>query len=423
MVDVLRESSQLSDSIYQDEIQALLPRSVEIRENIEGTISPSNTYQPAEYSLEVPAVDLVPFFGDEQAMSIYPKITFTGYLVEKFEVFPDGGMKFCGRKLSFGKSNTNFIDNNVRYGGAYFYKIRTVCKIQAVVDTVTTDPASAQAALATVYMASEGKIINVLCVERVPPPPPNILHTTFEFKTLLPKLRWNFPLNKQRDIKRFQIFKRLSIDEPFVLLKEYDFDNSEIRTQVAEIAQQGNLIENPGSVLNFIDTTHNEGEKPIYAIACVDAHGLSSNYGPQIKVERDRYTNRVKRTLISRPGAPKPYPNLYLRRDTFQDAIKTSGYDRIKLIFDPEYYRVVREVQHSGGLVEERDLNFLAIDDIPEPSFRYNFHFINVDNQKDQLVKVRIINNAAPGALGDNTFAVPAAAFSNNNLSFQYGTE
>ena len=207
------------------------------------------------------------------------------------------------------------------------------------------------------------------------------------------------------------------------MLKEYDFDNSEVKTTVSEQAQSGNLITNQRPLLNFIDTTHREGEKPIYAIACVDAHGLSSNYGPQIKVERDRYTNRVKRTLISRPGAPKPYPNLYLRRDTFQDAIMTSNYDRVKIMFDPEFYRVTRNKYHGGGYVEEIDLNLLAIDNVNNPPYRYSFHFINVDNHKDQVVKVRLINNASPAALGEETFAVPVSSFAETNLSFQYGVE
>ena len=72
-----------------------------------------------------------------------------------------------------------------------------------------------------------------------------------------------------------------------------------------------------------------------------------------------------------------PYPNLYLNRDTFQDAIKASGYDRIKLIFDPEYYKVFQNKLIESPLalgqtfIEEVNLNLMAVD--PNGDFRYKF--------------------------------------------------
>ena len=91
-------------------------------------------------------------------------------------------------------------------------------------------------------MASEGVNSTVNCVERVPPPPPNNLRATFDFETLFPRISWQFPLNKQRDIKRFQIFKRHSLQEPFTLIAEYDFDNSLVPSDVLEVALEKNVF-------------------------------------------------------------------------------------------------------------------------------------------------------------------------------------
>ena len=40
---------------------------------------------------------------------------------------------------------------------------------------------------------------------------------------------WNMPTNPQRDIVKFQIFRRESLDEGFTLMRVLDFDNSSVR--------------------------------------------------------------------------------------------------------------------------------------------------------------------------------------------------
>lgn len=425
MTDVI-SSVIIPDNVFQDEIRSLIAPSKDIKNELISSIPPVNTLRELDYELQVKAVDMEELnLGGSASASFlkkYPKIKFAGYLIEKYEVLPDGTTEFLGR-LYVKEHTTNYVvDSEVRYGGTYTYKIRTVCQVKAIVHTEQINAACSQSLLATCFMASEGKLFSVNCLERIPPPPPTNLRATFDFETLVPRISWQFPVNKQRDIKRFQIFKRFSINEPFVLLHEYDFDNSLIKTPVAEVASSEKVIVMNRPRTYYIDTSHKEGEKPIYAIACVDAHGMSSNFSPQVMVERDRYTNVVKRTIISRANAPKPYPNIYLNTDTFKDAIKVSGYDRVHLIFDPEFYRVMRnepDPKNNAGRLE-RDLNLLAIDN---ENFRYKFHFINIDNQLDQTVNIKLFNYASAGSVGENAFETSVATLSENNLGFQYGVE
>ena len=440
MADLIANSIAVPDNTFQDELRGLSNFSRRIKSEIIASIPPAHTFREADYDLQVKAVKQQAITGRpeyiERVKSQYPKISFTGYLIEKYEVLPNESVEFLGRLFVQGHKSTFAIDDKVRYGGSYFYKVRTVCYVKTIASSENrTDSSLNQNVLATMLMASEGVLANISCVEKVPPPPPVSLRATFDFETVLPRISWQFPLNKQRDIKRFQIFKRFSIDEAFVLLKEYDFDNSVIRGTVPEIALNENIIRLDGPTLSFIDKTHNEGEKPIYTVACVDAHGMSSNYGPQVMVERDRYTNIVKRTLVSAPNAPKPYPNLLVNVDAFQDCIKVSGYDRIKVLLDPEYYKLTRYKKSinlknatSGDFVtsvnarreEEIDLQLLAID---PNNFRYKMHLINVDNQKDAVVKIKLANFASPGVSDENFFEVSASEFSDKNVSFQYGVE
>ena len=195
-----------------------------------------------------------------------------------------------------------------------------------------------------------------------------------------------------------------------MLIKEYDFDNSVIRGTVSEIAPAQNIVRLDKPNLSFVDTTHQEGEKPIYTVACVCA-----------------------------PNAPKPYPNMFVKVDAFQDCIKASGYDRIKVLLDPDHYKLTRYKKSLGvnqvsagditatavqQITEEVDLQLLAID---PNKFRYKMHLINVDNQKDAVVNIKLTNYASPSAfsgdVSEDAFEVSAVNFSDKNISFQYGIE
>ena len=74
----------------------------------------------------------------------------------------------------------------------------------------------------------------------------SVSHTTRK-----PRINWQFPINPQRDIKRFQIFKRFSTSDPFTLIAEYDFDNSTIRTSVSEVALEDRLFRFPFPKISF----------------------------------------------------------------------------------------------------------------------------------------------------------------------------
>lgn len=435
MTNVIANSTIVPDNVFQDEVRSLDAFAREVRSSALSGLG-ANEYSEPDYELRVEAIEEMDIeqsgFSLSQLESRLPDIKFAGYLIEKFEVLQNGSLTFTGRKYVYNHDANFALDDSVRYGGNYLYKIRTVARVKTLASIEdVNEPQNNQVVIATCFMASEGVIASVTCVEKVPPPSVHILRATFDFDTLLPQLTWQFPFNKQRDIKRFQIFKRFSIDEPFTLLKEYDFDNSEIRTSVNEIAPSKNVVSMRRPQLSFIDNTHKEGEKPIYSIASVDAHGMSSGLGLQVKVERDRYTNKVTRTVISRPDAPKPYPNMFVNVDAFSDAIKVSNFNRIKVFCDPEYYRVTRKEEqitaqyHNGRVIQavgmvERDLNFLAID---RNNFRYSMHIINTDNQKDALVKIKLENKTSLAASDEDFYNVSLANFSQNNINFQYGVE
>ena len=119
----------------------------------------------------------------------------------------------------------------------------------------------------------------------------------------------------------------------------------------------------------------------IYAVACIDAHGLSSNLSPQFEISFDKYKNKINKRLISASGAPKSYPNLYLLDDAFVDVIKDSGHDRMTVYFDPEFLNVFNTDGSDLGLLATKNNDGL-----------YKLQFINTDLQQATTLDI-IVND------------------------------
>ena len=363
------------------------------------------------YAVPLQMLPLPDNLSEEQLRNVVLRKN-AGYLIEKLEQFPDGTTIARNSVYITNTNQTQYLDKDVRYGGKYIYKIRSVMLFQTPTVLLNENPALDQAVLAKFLVASDEVDAKVICTEKIPPKAPSAINARMDFKLKKPILRWQFPINKQRDIKRFQVFKRLNESSPFVLIAEYNFDNSLTPTGVKEVAQSKNLYNlNPKlPKLSHMDMTFNINQKPIYAIASVDAHGLSSNLSTQVQVEYLRYENRLKVSLFSRSGAPKQYPNLYMNSDTFLDNIKTSGHDKMILYFDPEYYRVFKnEISPEQAAllkpdhpIPEKDLAHIAVNPKKDT---YKIHIINLDLQKDQTIDIRLEDTSTGDLrLGGSTF-------------------
>lgn len=421
--DIIKSSSRILDTVFQDEIRSLTSFSTSVQQALTSQVS-SEEISEINYQTSVQAIEQ---FDIADTSSVNTEITHVGYVVYKYEVLNNGSTKLIDRLVVSNQSSNILYDTKIKYGASYIYKIRSVFQISN--PTLFYDEANNandDLFLVKFLVASEGITKSVACVEMTPPLPPANLNIRLDYKNRIPMLSWQFPINPQRDIKRFQIFKRNSINEPFSLLAEYDFDNSTVRSSVGEVAQSSKLYRMSYPKLTYLDVDYVAGSSPIYSIAAVDAHGLSSNYGTQIQIHYDKFRNRINKTIISGPGAPKPYPNLYLRQDAFVDCVKCSGYSRMHLFFNPEYYQVTQyqvpawdvyydsqyQILLPGSEGPENDLNLLSVN----PDFEtYQIHLVNVDLQKDELIKIKLADKSGSPLTQD------PASFSSSNLSFEQG--
>lgn len=305
-----------------------------------------------------------------------------GYIIEKKEVLRNGKIKFHKDIFIENPKNTTIIDTKVKYGSSYQYKVRAITLTQFEALQVDNDLMSDAVVIARCIIASRGKSDATVCIETVPPPPPDEIFFHYDYENDATVFTWGFPINPQRDIKKFQVFRRPNISTRFELLAEYDFDDSMVRTRSPEYVDNRLRTRMKYGVTYYSDQDLSKDSETsfIYAACSIDAHGMTSNYSEQYQVRFNVYKNRIESRRISQEGAPKPYPNLYLDTDLFVDTVKASGYDRLSVFFDPEYLKVFDE---RGS-----DLDFIVPQGEDNPS--YFMTILNCDLQESEIVEISI---------------------------------
>ena len=327
-----------------------------------------------------------------------------GYWIQKMELLPDGTKKKFDPIIIESASANSYIDFDVRYGTTYVYEVRSIVEVSyAAVDNKTYD-----VSMISSLIASKGTIDYVETTENIGPPAPVELKAIWDYDKINPDtmeydsynnapypntgkygclyLTWGFPINSQMDIKKFQVFRRKSLEEPFELIKMFDFDDSVIRFPLLEEQIDKNIISySQDPKKSYYDFDFTKDSRYIYAVCAIDAHGLTSNYSEQIAVKFDSYTNKLVIETISLAGAPKQYPNLYLAEDLFVDTMRTSDKRHLHVYFTPDCYQVSN---NEGQLIN--------IVGSQKNETSYVMNFINVENQNSARIDLNIVDNRPP---------------------------
>jgi hypothetical protein len=357
---------------FSDEFSALSRRGLAVQETAIAR-SFARQLSQSEFETEFDAVDT----RSIDVHDFHSSTRIIGYLIEKQEITANGKLKSHPIIIVENPRATIAIDKNVAYGKTYIYTIRTVAQVSLRAAVENFD----DIVMGTGLVKSQRSYrAFVKCIEEVPPPSPADFNVIWDYQKRLPMLIWSMPVNTQRDIKRFQVFKRSNIREPFTLIKQFDFDDSQIKSDFFETADESVIEYASSAVTSYVDNNFKRDEEAIYALCSIDAHGYTSNYSEQFKIKFDRFSNRLKKTLTSSSGAPKSYPNMYLNKDLFVDTIKVSGYTRIKCVFDPEFLTVT----NTNG----DDVRLLTYAN--KDGGKYKLQIINTDVQKLSVVDINI---------------------------------
>jgi len=320
-----------------------------------------------------------------------------GYVIDKVEVFSDGTVnRFSPIVINGGKKNS-YIDFQIRYGAVYFYSIRSIMDVTYN----AIDNKNYNFIRVGSFVASKDTTVEVQTIEHIAPPPPADFKLTWDYDRFnqntvifdhennrpFPNtgtrgslmLSWSFPVNSQMDIKKFQIFRRKTVNDPFEIIKQYDFDDSFLKFESLENNINEKVVsKHEEPMLYFFDDDFYQNSEYIYALASIDAHGLTSNYSEQFKIVFNKFNNKIEKTLISIAGAPKPYPNLYLEKDLFVDTFKTSNKNKMHVYLQPDCIKTNNEPILFQRYGENKEYN----------RQKYVINIINTDVQKSKQVNI-----------------------------------
>lgn len=333
-----------------------------------------------------------------------------GYIVDKYVASPDGFKKedtFYVEDASI----PNLIDKNVLYGLTYLYSFRTV--VSVVILTYPDDPSGQQKPVpSAIYISSKPKTVAVECFEYVQPPEPIDIRFMYDHMKKTFFMSWDMPVNPQRDVKQFQVFRRKTINEPFELIAQYGFDDSEVghegkRYVTGEKIDANDYDSTPEEykgLIKYVRDTPTSQPRPtyihvdedfvvdtetftssefIYAVCSIDAHGMISNYSTQHQVKFDAMKNRLDSKIVCFAGSPRQYPNMNLKMDAFKDVIRIAGDSarQMSVYFTPEY-ETLRDSNNT--------YNKVIMTKKVDPDAHYLLQMINLDNQKLQTLRIDI---------------------------------
>ena len=325
----------------------------------------------SEIDLEIPSV----WDSISSPRAGVDPIEHLGYIIDRFEIDSNDTLK---EKRSFIISSpkiSNYLDPEVKYGVQYVYSIRSLCAFY--VNTV----GDGGEPLKSRFLAASrpSTFSQVLNEEYIPPPPPADMNFHWDYQHATLQLSWAFPSDPQRDIKGWQVFRRKTVNDPFSLVCQIDFDDSVIKTPSVENVDKSLVKKYKSSTTFFVDYEFDKDSDYIYAICSVDAHAMTSNYSSQYRITFSRIQNRIVKEYISQAGAPKQYPNTYLNAELSLDSVKSKNADSIRVYFDPEYLRV----NNRFG----RDMQVLKTD---SRGGIYRFVLLNTDRQLQETLDISL---------------------------------
>jgi len=275
-----------------------------------------------------------------------------GYIINRHEILDNGQSIALDPIVIENPSAGTTVDLNVKYYGRYQYTVRSVAEFS--IPSIVED--TGELVVSKFLIASRPSVPQIVtCTELVPPPPPSDVRFTWDWDTDKLFISWAFPPNPQRDVKQFQVFRRRTTSEPFELVKQIAFDDSEVAGQYGEHPDPRVIEHVTNPKLYWVDDEFTRDTTFIYALGTVDAHGMVSMYGPQSQVAYQKYKNKLAVTRVSSGGAPRPYPNLYLKAETFVDSVVESKKHTMKVAFIPEHDRLVDKNMNDLGFIKTED--------------------------------------------------------------------
>ena len=289
----------------------------------------------------MPTMSVISQDTSSETNSFIPGLCFMGYVIEKYNVV-DGVEELISRAYFTGESGDaldTVQDYEVKYGAKYTYKASTIYLLRWMEYSTGESGEVVTTMKHSMIKSRSAPKATVECIETIPPAQPTGIEFFRQQDGTL-KIVWTPAGNPTLDVVKWQVFRRPTIDDPFELLMQLNWDQTEDQIEPPEDVPIDFNTDLLYSLCSYNDTGFDNDSEYIYAVCAIDAHGLSSNYSAQYKVRYDKTVGDLDISFISPDGAPKPYPNFYIPGILTSDSIKDSLHSYLKVYFTPEFYRI-----------------------------------------------------------------------------------
>ena len=355
--------SSFSDDFFEFEKRSLERQSESRRDHKYGV------FNLGDYSMSIEVLD--DQFVDREAI-IPIGLIFYKTRIEGDERIPEAPIVLINR------NKTTVEDHNIIYGATYEYSVHTI------VLASSKDADRRNKYHNFLLLSKDSKKIVIECEERKPPPAPSDVN--FRFLDSSAVISWQLPIETDEklipvnDVKYVQIFKRTSLNEPFSLVRMYDFNDSIEVVPLEEYIPPERIKLTVQNDTELEVDLPDKGEYHIYSVACVDAHGNSSFLGPQFAMYLDSL-NQPKMDHIAYPGSPKQYPNFTVINDAFEDSIRVSGYNKMTMYHNPEFTVLLNGKNRQNLISAQKGVA------------SYILQLIDVETQTDEVIEVFMRQN------------------------------
>jgi hypothetical protein len=314
-------------------------------------------------------------FGDVQDY-IDKNALFCGLYVEKFckkeDKYEFKCAKFIQRDAaSKGIFNKTLEDEAIRYGETYRYVCHYVYHFMCLNE-------EDRFMLDHFLLCTEPYISNdVVCKEFDSPPPPT--GVSAEYDKLVGKLflKWRHPTNYENDVKGYQVLKRNSLEEPFVLTHQLEGHLQTDAYELSELVAVDSIFKTPGYIPDYLeDETYDKNKLCIYTVRSIDAHGMLSNYSEQIAVYYDFLRDKLIVDSVATQGSRVDYPNETVRNKSIFFENKVDVVDNLPIVENPKKISVYVTPDYGTVLSGDGDEKVFPQED----NIEYQFTFSNLNS-------------------------------------------
>lgn len=242
----------------------------------------------SEFNQDVPIQNPPPDFTGR---SDSPTVVYVGYVIERYDVGPEGSMVLTRTIMIDDPAMDEFIDRQVAYGGKYVYRIRSIVQWTrtsdidfngiSTIDRMSSFSSLVSPPLASFYAGDWTDWVRTEVVDNVPPEPPDEVTVRPVSRNKEIRIAWKMPNDPQDDLSGITLVRAV-------------VNNG----RISDWQNIGSFAVSNGSYTDRGVMTYESGYSYIYALYSHSYHNVISALSDQIEARLSPADSREEIPVI-----------------------------------------------------------------------------------------------------------------------------